>query len=94
MKESVTLEQLKAFEEAFRAERANRAAMTAVTNAGVNEASKNQEVLRRTTHEFSLTLKQGKITAQKQSGRCWMFAAMNVLRFHMIHSLNIEDFEL
>ncbi len=94
MKESVTLEQLKAFEEAFRAERANRAAMTAVTNAGVNEASKNQEVLRRTTHEFSLTLKQGKITAQKQSGRCWMFAAMNVLRFHMIHSLNLEDFEL
>ncbi len=94
MKESVTLEQLKAFEEAFRAERANRAAMTAVTNAGVNEASKNQEVLRRTTHEFSLTLKQGRITAQKQSGRCWMFAAMNVLRFHMIHSLNLEDFEL
>ena len=94
MNQSVTMEQLQEFGDAFRAERCSRAAMTAVRNAGVNGAAKNQDVFRKTTHEFSLSLKQGRVTAQKQSGRCWMFAAMNVLRFHVIHSLNLEDFEL
>lgn len=94
MNQSVTMEQLQEFGEAFRSDRSSRAAMAAVTNAGVNGAAKNQEVFRRTTHEFSLCLEQGRATAQKQSGRCWMFAAMNVLRFHLIHSLKLKDFEL
>ncbi len=93
MEQKLTAEQLEQYNAAFMGDRANRAAMTAVTNAGVNEAAKNQEVFRKTTHEFSLTLKQGHVTAQKQSGRCWMFAAMNVLRYQLIHSLNLEDFD-
>ena len=90
----VTNKELRAFREAFRKERGNRAAMAAVTNAGINGAAKNQEVFRSVTHEFSLSLDPGKVTAQKQSGRCWMFAAMNVLRYHLMHSLNLDNFEL
>ncbi|MCI8515632.1 MAG: C1 family peptidase [Hungatella sp.] len=94
MEQSVTVELLREFKEDFAADRANRAAMAAVTNGGIQEGMKNQEVFRKNIHTFSLTLDQGKVTSQKQSGRCWMFAAMNVLRFHLIHSLNLEDFEL
>ncbi len=94
MEFSVTNKELEAFREAFRKERGNRAAMAAVTNAGINGAAKNQEVFRSVTHEFSLSLDPGKVTAQKQSGRCWMFAAMNVLRYHLMHSMNLDNFEL
>lgn len=94
MNEIITSAQLAVYEAKFDADRANRAAMTAVVNSGINATAKNFDAVRTTTHEFSLTLKQGKVTAQKQSGRCWMFAAMNFLRYHVIHSLNLEDFEL
>ena len=36
-----------------------------------------------------------KVTNQKSSGRCWLFAAMNVIRRGLITKLNLEeDFEL
>lgn len=60
MEFSVTNKELEAFREAFRKERGNRAAMAAVTNAGINGAAKNQEVFRSVTHEFSLSLDPGK----------------------------------
>jgi bleomycin hydrolase len=46
------------------------------------------------THEFSIEVKTGKITNQKQSGRCWMFAALNVMRLEIMKTLNLETFEL
>lgn len=95
MDQIITMGLLEEYGKEFMGDRANRAAMAAVRNHGVNESMKNQDVMRTTTHEFSLKLNQGKVTAQKQSGRCWMFAALNFLRFHMIHNMNLaEDFEL
>jgi bleomycin hydrolase len=44
---------------------------------------------------FSHHLPENKITAQMQSGRCWMFAALNTLRVEAIKSMNLDtDFEL
>lgn len=33
------------------------------------------------------------ISNQKNSGRCWLFATLNVMRIPFAKSLNIEDFE-
>lgn len=33
------------------------------------------------------------MTNQKNSGRCWIFAALNVMRLPFIKNLNLEDFE-
>lgn len=93
MKE-LTKEQLERFEQAFRADRKNLAAMNAVTENGVLKSAKNPEALRHDYHEFSVKLEQRGITNQKKSGRCWMFAAMNVMRFELIKQLNLDDFEL
>lgn len=41
---------------------------------------------------FSLELKTRGITAQKISGRCWMFAFMNVLREVVAEKCNLEKF--
>lgn len=94
MKDSVTQEELCRFRGNFEKERGNRASMAAVTNAGIHAASKNQAVFRTMLHEYSINLTPGRATEQKQSGRCWMFAAMNVLRYHLMHKLNLGNFEL
>ena len=90
----VTREILDELEKSFLKERANRIAMDSVMNNGLLASAKNAEVLRSTTHHFSISLKQGEITNQKQSGRCWIFAALNCLRFQVMKNLNLETFEL
>ncbi len=44
--------------------------------------------------DFSITIPTTKITNQKQSGRCWMFAGMNLLRERVIKTCNLKDFAL
>ncbi len=42
---------------------------------------------------FNNDIKNGEITNQKASGRCWMFASMNVMRNIVMKKLNLENFE-
>ena len=44
--------------------------------------------------DFSITVPATGITNQKQSGRCWMFASMNLVRERVIKKCNLEDFSL
>ncbi|CAM9671527.1 unnamed protein product, partial [Hapterophycus canaliculatus] len=40
-------------------------------------------------------LQECKVTDQKQTGRCWIFAALNVMRLGIIEKYGLaEDFEL
>ena len=94
METTISMESLETFEKNFDANRANSLAMNAVTANGVNASAKNYETERKTTFDFSISLEQGKITNQKKSGRCWMFAALNCLRFQVIRKRNLENFEL
>lgn len=44
--------------------------------------------------KFSQIEAEGKpVTNQKSSSRCWLFAALNVMRIPFIKAQNIEDFE-
>ena len=43
---------------------------------------------------FSIEVKTRGITAQRKSGRCWMFAALNILREIVAEKCNLEEFEL
>ncbi|RGC78352.1 aminopeptidase C [Faecalimonas umbilicata] len=94
MKESLTKETLEAFQNDFRANTLHTVAKNAVTVNGLLKSSRNSEAARSTRHEFSISLEQGEITNQMQSGRCWMFAALNTFRFEVIKKLNLETFEL
>ena len=94
MEKNLTLEQLDAYEKSFDAGRANQVAMRAVTTNGVVKAATNGAVYRRDRHQFSISLEQGNITNQKQSGRCWMFAALNTMRFAVMKKLDLNTFEL
>ncbi len=94
MSGSITPELLDVYATAYHADRANQVACDAVMTNGLNRSCLNHGARRRTIHTFSVNLKQGNITSQKASGRCWLFAAMNVMRARMIKKWNLKDFEL
>ena len=94
MSEKITKTWLKKQEKEFLADRANRVAMDAVTAVGVNESAKRPDAFRTDLHAYSVSLPQKGITNQKRSGRCWMFAALNTMRFRIMQKLNLKDFEL
>ncbi len=94
MTKTMSPELLKSYSGSFHADRSNRVACDAVMTNGLNKSCINHDARRRQTHSFSISLKQGDVTNQKQSGRCWLFAAMNVMRSRIIRKYNLKDFEL
>lgn len=94
MNTNITMENLSQFEQVFDQNPVNAVAMNAVTANGINACAQNYQIPRKDVHEFSVSLKQGKVTNQKKSGRCWMFAALNCLRFSVMKKLNLDTFEL
>lgn len=69
------------------------AEMATVTN-GVQNASFNTEKLRNLTRTFSIEIPTDAVTNQKQSGRCWLFAALNVLRHEFAKQNKVKNFML
>ena len=69
-------------------------ARNAVTSVGVRDAARSPEAAALATTTFDVQLEQGKITDQEHSGRCWMFAALNTMRFRIMKKLDIKTFEL
>ena len=72
----------------------NRMARNAVTSSGVRAAARNPESAALATTTFDVQLEQGKITDQERSGRCWMFASLNTMRYRIMKKLDIKTFEL
>ena len=66
----------------------------AVVKNGILASSENQSSAVLNTPIFSIDLDTGNVTNQKQSGRCWMFAALNTFRHHIQDAFNIKQFEL
>ena len=94
MKREITAEDLQKFEEAFDGNRVNKVAMNAATQAGVNGAARNYALQQNNPYSFSIEVDAGKVCDQKSSGRCWMFAALNVMRLDLMEKLNLDNMEL
>ena len=80
--------------EALEADICARIARNAVTSSGVRAAARDAEVAALATTTFDIQLEQGEITDQKRSGRCWMFASLNTMRYRIMKKLGIKTFEL
>jgi bleomycin hydrolase len=78
---------------AFRADPSHRLAQNAVTRNSVDDIALNHRVVFGTDHTFSTLLDDWGVTNQKQTGRCWMFAGMNLLRFSARQVLGVKEFE-
>lgn len=78
----------------FQADSKLRAVENAVTHNGLLKSLETRQSEMENDHAFSIDLTKDKVSNQKASGRCWMFAALNTFRHKMISDLNLENFEL
>lgn len=86
---------LASFRTAFDTDGRFRQSMNAVCTTSVGKIALNRGVITDNHFTFSHHLPENKATSQMSSGRCWLFAALNVLRVQAIKNMNLgDDFEL
>ena len=78
----------------FEGSRERQLAALALSKSSLNAVAFSQEKANAMHPKFSVEVKTMDVTDQKSSGRCWLFAATNVMREHIGRKLNIENFEL
>ncbi len=94
MERNITAENLLAFERRFDETPYSRVLQSAVARNGIHNATQDVENLRALPEHYSIDLEAGTVCNQKQSGRCWMFAAYNVFRLQVMKKLNLANMEL
>lgn len=65
-----------------------------LNNKSILQASYNSKTYNSISHNFEVDLIGLPVENQKKSGRCWLFAATNLLREQIAKKLNLEDFSL
>jgi len=86
-------DQLTQWREAFTQNPANRLMQNAVTRAALDDVALDRDVVTGIDHTFSHVLDDWAVTSQKKSGRCWMFAGLNLLRVGAMKKMNLQSFE-
>ena len=93
MERNLTAEQLALFEKEFASNPQYRVMQNAVTQTPVNAIALDRQVVTSIDHSVSHLLDDWKVTNQKKSGRCWLFAGLNLLRAGAAAKLGVKDFE-
>ena len=70
-----------------------RMAQNAVCKHSVDEVALSRQIVTTTDFSFGHVLDDWEVTNQKASGRCWMFAGLNLLRVGAMKKMNLKDFE-
>ena len=82
------------FAAAFKENNKQNALQRGVVKNGISASAENMSAHVNNVPVFSVDLATGKLANQMQSGRCWMFAALNTFRHKMLNAFNLKDFEL
>ena len=90
----ISPETLASFRENFAADKSMRAAANAASKTDLADIAFCGMEAARLHHHFSVEIPTMSATNQKSSGRCWMFAALNVLRERVAAKTGMEQFEL
>ena len=90
----ITNERTQAFRKAFEQNSKQIALQRGVVKNGIRASAENIQTHVENTPVFSIDLATGKVANQKQSGRCWMFAALNTFRHKLLTTFQLKDFEL
>ena len=84
---------LAAFQADFDTQPAYRLMQNVVAQHDVNAVALNRRIVTEADHSFSTLLDDWKVTNQARSGRCWMFAGLNLFRAETRNLLQVKDFE-
>ncbi len=91
---SINNEQLEQIKKGYNAnDPATKALTNALTNNDVKKLVLNRANLSSIDHNFKYKVKVKGISDQKQSGRCWMFTSMNILRPQVLEEFQLDNFE-
>jgi len=79
----------------YKKDNKNLIARNAITSVGAILSSTDSNIANDVSHIFMNTVKKAgvKATNQGYSGRCWMFAGLNMFRHSVINAMKLEDFE-
>ncbi|XP_034933674.1 bleomycin hydrolase [Chelonus insularis] len=90
----LTPEILSDFRKKFHQEEKNLLAQNVCTKNDPLECCMSRSNFEETNHVFQYKVMEAKpMTNQKNSGRCWIFATLNVIRIPFIKHFNLEEFE-
>lgn len=78
----------------YEANKQNAVVRHALSRHSISNVIFNTDSLREVTPSFSIELKTLPVANQKQSGRCWIFAGLNVLREIVAKKCGLPKFEL
>lgn len=81
------------FEKNFAANPAHRVMQNAVTQVSIDDVALDRDVVTSIDPTVSHLLDDWTATSQQKSGRCWLFAGLNLLRAGARDKLAVKDFE-
>ena len=90
----ITENQLSAWNESFVQDQRYQLAALALSKANMADVAFVSSAASQLRQKFSVDIKTMEVANQKSSGRCWIFAATNVLRERIAQRCNLEKFEL
>ena len=93
----LTTEDLARMAQAYKKDAAQQIVEQAVKNNGIHASSERESVVvTKNNFVFSVDVDDEAVANQRQSGRCWMYSALNFLRSHMEKKLKLPkgSFEL
>ena len=91
---SISKDQVARYAKNYNEQNKSKVLERAVTKNGILAASEGLRGGADFSPVFSIDLETGAVANQKQSGRCWMFAALNTMRHHLSDEFKLKDFEL
>ena len=91
--QALASEHFRIMQETFDSKASYQQMQNAVTVRAVDEISLDRSIVTGVDNSFSHKLDDWPVTNQKRSGRCWMFAGLNLLRTGAMKKMKLEDFE-
>ena len=92
--EEIKLEDFRSHIETYNKDPKNTILRHALSKTAIEDVAFSNDHNSKSYFAFSHTVKTLPVTNQKKSGRCWIFAALNVLREIIAKKLNLKEFEL
>ncbi|MBI4639554.1 MAG: C1 family peptidase [Candidatus Tectomicrobia bacterium] len=93
MNGSLAPDRIEAFRSRFEGNPVYRMAQNAVCKVPVDDIALNRQVVTTSDFTFSHVLDGWTVTNQKKSGRCWMFAGLNLFRVGAMKKMNVKEFQ-
>jgi bleomycin hydrolase len=89
----ITYDMVDQFRKDFACDPAAKTSQNAVTQTTIDDIALVRDIVQSTDFTFSTHLDDWGVTNQRKSGRCWLFAALNMLRVPAMKKMNVKEFE-